>query len=86
VSKSEHDNHTSNSQIHVDPIIVSGGSVNVKVPDAFQAEPPIPNYKHFKKDMADVLCIQVFADDGTNVLTYNLPKNYKGEIQIWYSE
>jgi hypothetical protein len=78
-------NHTLAAQTHVDPIIVSGGSVSVDVPDTFSDQGPSGKYKHFKNNNSDLLCVQVFDRNGVPLLTYNVPDS-KCEVKIWYSE
>jgi hypothetical protein len=69
----------------VDPIIVSGGSIKVDLPDAFGDEPPSGNYKHFKDDKSNLVCVQVSDKNGNPLLTYNVPDS-KCVVTIWLTE
>jgi hypothetical protein len=72
---------------HVDPIIVSGGSVNVKLPKIFQKANPGSKEKHFahKNKGAKALYITITDKDNGDVLSYTIP-NDRFEVKIYVSE
>lgn len=74
-------------QAHVDPIIVSGGSVNVKLPKIFQKANPGSKEKHFahRNKGAKVLYITISDKENGDVLTYTIP-NDRFEVKIYVSE